>query len=179
MPSMTSACADEQQLYFGCRDPYKGGPLHALKAQSSQNLAESDVGHTSLFEAWIAPGAAPGMPSPLATAGCVFVLNSTFLSCHDATTGKEQFKERLPGFRSVIASPIAVGDELLILDESGLALSLAARPRFQILGRSKLDDIFWASPAVAGHALLLRGVDSLYCVREPTFQAAPRGTGPK
>jgi outer membrane protein assembly factor BamB len=165
MPSMTSACADGLHLYCGCRDPYKGGPLHALKIEAGGTSHQGSPSKHSVSAAWAAPGGAPGMPSPVATAGHVFVPNGTILSCFNATNGVEQFKERLPGFRAVIASPVSVGNHIILQDESGAALTLAAGPRFQILGRAQLDDVFWASPAVARNALLLRGADYLYCVR--------------
>jgi outer membrane protein assembly factor BamB len=165
MPAMTSACADTERLYFGCRDPYRGGPLHALRAPLRDRLRLSEVA-PALGEAWIAPGAAPGMPSLLTAEGCVYVINGTILACHDRVTGQEHFKERLPECRAVIASPVAAGRTIIIVDESGVGLALAAGARFEILGRSRLDDIFWASPAIAGNDLVLRGLAYLYCIRQ-------------
>ena len=66
---------------------------------------------------------------------------------------------------TIAASPIAVGDKLVLLDEEGRAAIVQAGPEFEIVGHGKLDDLFWCTPAVAGDALLLRGVDHLYCVR--------------
>jgi hypothetical protein len=35
-----------------------------------------------------------------------------------------------------------------------------------VLATNKLDDpMFWSSPAVAGNAIFLRGIDHLYCIR--------------
>lgn len=117
-------------------------------------------------ESWAVPGAAAGLASPLAVAGCVYVPREAFLGCYDAATGREHYRERLPGFRSVIASPVAVGRKVLILDESGQAMVIEAGPHFRIVGQSKLDDRFWASPAVARRAPLLRGVRFLYRLRD-------------
>jgi hypothetical protein len=47
---------------------------------------------------------------------------------------------------------------------------LAAGPRFAVLGGGQLDDVFWSTPAVAGDALILRGVRHLYCLRAPGTQ---------
>jgi len=65
----------------------------------------------------------------------------------------------------VVASPIAVGERLVIVGESGKGLVLAAKPSFEIVGGGELDDVFWSTPTVAGEALLLRGVEHLYCLR--------------
>ena len=165
MPVIPSLSADAKHLYFGYRSPTAGGPLFALNAgaRGDQGLSQGD--RTFLTQAWKAPDAAPGMPSPLAISGCVYVLNGNVLSCLDAATGKEHYKTRLPGFRTVVASPIACGDRILILDESGHAVVLQAGPKFQILGQSRLEDRFWASPASANGTLLLRGLQCLYCIR--------------
>jgi len=98
--------------------------------------------------------------------GCVYAVRDVFVGCYDAATGREHFRERLPGFRCVVASPVAIGRKIVILDESGKAVVLEAGPLFSIVGQSELHDQFWSSPAVARGWLLLRGVDSLYGLRE-------------
>lgn len=166
MPAMTSACADEARLYFGCRDPYKGGPLRALSRSEGSAHKPPGVAPVTVREAWTAPGSAPGMPSPVVSGAFVFAIHDNFLACHDTATGRQLYKERLPGIKAVIASPVAAGGKLLVLAESGDALVLRVGPRFEVLGRSRLDDLFWASPAVSGNSLILRGAGYLYCIRE-------------
>jgi hypothetical protein len=39
-----------------------------------------------------------------------------------------------------------------------------AGPEFKVLAKNKLDDQFWASTAIAGKALILRGVENIYCI---------------
>jgi hypothetical protein len=68
----------------------------------------------------------------------------------------------------LIACPIASGDQVLLLDESGSAAIIKAGSTFEVVGAGKLDDVFWASPAFAGGDLYLRGADYLYCVRQAT-----------
>jgi outer membrane protein assembly factor BamB len=165
MPMIPSLSADAQRLYFGYLSPTAGGPLYALAAGAEGEQRNNQGNKTFLTEAWKAADAAPGMPSPLATAGCVYVLNDNVLKCLDAATGNEHFKKRLPGFRTVVASPIAVGNRIVILDEVGHAVVIQAGPNFQILGQSRLEDRFWGSPATANGALLLRGLEYLYCIR--------------
>jgi hypothetical protein len=57
---------------------------------------------------------------------------------------------------------------VLLLDESGSAAIIKAGPTFEVVGSGKLDDVFWASPAVAGGDLYLRGGEHLYCIRQAT-----------
>jgi hypothetical protein len=52
------------------------------------------------------------------------------------------------------------------LDEGGQTFVVQAGPEFKVIARNKLDEMFWSSPAVSGGALLLRGVDHLYCIED-------------
>jgi outer membrane protein assembly factor BamB len=97
--------------------------------------------------------------------GQVFALAGGFLSCFDAKTGIPRYKERLEGSGVVVASPIAVGDQLVIVGESGKGYLVSTGPQFEVKGGGQLDDVLWATPTVAGDALLLRGVEHLYCLR--------------
>lgn len=51
---------------------------------------------------------------------------------------------------------------MLVLDEVGSAAIVKTGPKFKVVGSGKLDDTFWASPAIANRDLYLRGVDDLY-----------------
>ncbi len=163
MPVIPSFSGDSERLYFGYRDPVKGGPLYAIKSETEGEQSCKEGDKALLAQAWKAPDAAPGIPSPLVVSGCVYVLNGSVLTCLDASTGKENYRKRLPGFRTVVASPIASGNRIVTVDEAGHALVLQAGPKFQILGQSKLEDRFWASPATVNGALFLRGWKCLYC----------------
>ena len=66
---------------------------------------------------------------------------------------------------AVTASLVSAGDRILVIDENGRGLVIKTGPMLEIIGRGKLDDTFWASPAITTRGVLLRGVDHLYCVR--------------
>lgn len=166
MPGPSSCAADDRHLFFGFASPLKRTSLYALEAGANGDQSLAGTAKTFACERWSVPGAAAGLGSPITAAGCLYVVRDAFVGCYDMATGREHFRERLPGFRCVVASPVAVGRKVVVLDESGRAVVLEAGPRFAIAGQGKLDDTFWASPAVARGALLLRGADYLYCVRK-------------
>lgn len=165
MAGPSSPTADQNHLYFGFRSALKTAKLYALNPGAEGNQSVEQGEQTFRGEAWARSGAAPGMASPVAAGNCLYVVTDATVRCHDTVSGQEHFRQRLPGFRCAVASPIVIGGQVLFLDESGSAAVLKAGPRFEILGTSKLEDTFWASPAVGRHALVLRGVDSLYCIR--------------
>ena len=164
VPAASSFAADSERLYFGLRGPKRRGPLYALRAGAEGDQSPAAGATEIRCQAWAA-GAPPGLSSPVAGAGLVFTLNASILACHDAETGEFLYRERLEGLSTVAASPLLVGETLLVLDEEGSALLLRAGRTVEIVGRARLDDHFWATPALAGGVLLLRGVERLYCVR--------------
>jgi len=164
-PDSSSPAWDAERLYFGFRGARVNGPLYALKAGASGVVTPPEGKRALVGEAWQTALSAPGMPSPVSVNGQVYVLAGGFLSCFDARTGIPRYKERLDGSGVVVASPVAVGDELVIVGESGKGFLVAATPQFELRGGGVLDEVLWATPTVAGGALLLRGIEHLYCLR--------------
>jgi outer membrane protein assembly factor BamB len=112
----------------------------------------------------------PYVPSPLLHQGILYLLksNSGVLSAFDAQTGARVYgPQRLPGVRSVYASPVAVGDRIYIASREGTTLVIKAGQDFEVLATNELDDEFDASPAIAGDELYLRGQGYLYCIAVP------------
>lgn len=94
------------------------------------------------------------------------VVESNILKCYDANTGNMLYQNRLSKLTMVTASPLIVGDKLLLIDEQGHGCLVAVGPEFQVVGAGEFEDTFWATPAVANDAIYFRGVHSLYCVRK-------------
>lgn len=163
--SSSPACTPEM-LVFGSSGPGTIAPLYGVKAGAKGDctLAKGETANETV--AWWKKGVGPGMASPIGLGDYVYVLNNAGLTCYDARTGKEVYKERLPKARTVAASPFAADGKLYFLDESGTAVVVKAGPQFEVLGGGKLDDTFWASPTPAGNGLLLRGVEALYYIKQ-------------
>jgi outer membrane protein assembly factor BamB len=145
-----------------------GKPLFAVKAGASGDITLASKEASNAGVAWHLPTAGPATSSPLAYEGYLYVLEDRggLVSCYDAKTGKQEYKERIPEARGFTASPWASGGKVFCLDDAGTTHVLKAGPAFEVLGANKLGDMAWSSPAVAGGAVFLRTVESLYCIRE-------------
>jgi outer membrane protein assembly factor BamB len=86
------------------------------------------------------------------------------VTCLDAKTGREQWRERIGGNHS--ASPLYAGGRLLFHSKEGETTSLKPGRKFKILTRNKLDGGHHASAAVSGDALFLRTDKALYRVEK-------------
>lgn len=75
--------------------------------------------------------------------------------CWSGDTGKQKWKGRLEGDFS--ASLILIGDKLLAFSEQGDLFVVAADPaRFSLIGKERIADEIFATPAVSGSRLLVR-----------------------
>ena len=150
---------------FGGGGGASGGtkPLFAVKAGASGDISKSDDA-----VAWHLTQGGPSMASPLLYEGHIYVLDQRggLLSCHDAKTGKQVYRERLSGGRGFTASPWAGNGKLFCLDDGGQTFVIQAGPEFKLLGKNSIGEMCWSSPAMAGGALFLRTVDYLYCIKE-------------
>ena len=91
--------------------------------------------------------------------------------CIDAGTGKSLAKTRVSGIQSggrpVYASPIVVGDKILIQTRSSGTFVLEPTVELTVLAQNQFagdTSIFNATPAVDAGQLFLRSYEYLYCV---------------
>jgi outer membrane protein assembly factor BamB/Spy/CpxP family protein refolding chaperone len=145
-----------------------GKPLFAVKAGASGDITLKEGAKSNDGVAWHLPQSGPSTASPLLYDGLLYVLEERngLLSCLDAKTGKQVYKERLPGARGFTSSPWASGGKIFCLDDGGTTHVIQAGRQFKTLGKNTLGEMCWSSPGVAGGALFVRTVDHLYCIRE-------------
>jgi outer membrane protein assembly factor BamB len=163
-----SPAASEEMLYVGSGGMFGIRPLVAVLAGASGNLTVDEEGTGSKGVAWAVAGAGPSMASPLLYQGLLYIpaQNGGRLACYDAKTGQEVYKQRMPQARGITSSPWAYDGKVFLLDEDGQTFVVRAGREFKLLGTNKLSEMCWATPAVSGGAVFLRGVDHLYCVKE-------------
>ncbi len=152
----------------GGRGGFGGSTLFAIKAGASGDLTLKEGETANAGIAWSRPKAGPSMASPVVYKGYLYVLEQRggLLSCYEAKTGKPAYsKERLPQAGGFTSSPWAYDGKVFCLADDGTTFVVKAGPKFEVLGKNKLDEMFWSSPAAAGGNLLLRGVDYLYCIK--------------
>jgi outer membrane protein assembly factor BamB len=157
-------------LYVGSADRLTGqrGIVAAIKAGASGDISLDGESTTNDFIVWSVKLSGHRVASPVVAADCLYLLEQQagIIRCLDAKTGKEHYRKRLPGATGLTASPWTSSGKVYCLDQSGQTFVLAAGPEFNVLHVNKLaDEMFWASAAVAGDSLFIRGVDHLFCVR--------------
>lgn len=185
-----SPVGDEEHLYFGTgmggggggrpggapggapgggRAGGNSGTLFAIKAGVTGDISLKAGESANAGVAWSVPRAVPAAASPLIYQGYVYTFERQggLVSCYDAKTGKATYsKERISNAAAFWSSPWAYDGKIFCMDETGTTHILKAGPTFDVLGTNKLGrDVYWSTPAIAGGSIILRGVDSLYCIK--------------
>lgn len=161
-----SPVGNSEMLFVGNSPPLSTSPLLAVKAGATGDITLPKGTKSSEWTPWSRLKSGPGLSSPILVGDLLYIATDSFLNCYDTKSGERLYRERLPEARHIVACPWVAGDEIFFLDEDGHTFVVKAGPAFQLLGVNKLDDVFWASPAIAGDMVLLRGVDKLYAIRQ-------------
>lgn len=161
-----SPTATEDVIVFGNGGPGSKSPLIGVKAGANGDISLKDKETANDYVAYFKTGAAPGMASPVAVGGYVYVPGQGTLACYEAKTGKQMYKERVPPGKMTAATPLVAEGKLFLTNEAGTTSVVKAGPEFEVLRSNPLDDLIWSSPAAAGDRLLIRGVKGLYCVKK-------------
>jgi len=105
----------------------------------------------------------PLVPSFVVKDGLLYLLtDSGIVTCVDAATGKEHWRERVRG--EFYSSPVWIEGRLYCISKYGQIVVLAASKKFEVLARMELDEKTFATPAVANGVMYLRTQSRLYSV---------------
>ncbi|MCS7159697.1 MAG: PQQ-binding-like beta-propeller repeat protein [Gemmatales bacterium] len=141
-----------------------GGSRHAVALRPGDKGAVPDS-----HVVWENKRFLPYVPTLLARGEYVFFVNDAGIAgCIRAATGERVWMERLEGGGSFSASPILVGERIYAVSEEGEVFVFAARPTFRTLGRGRVGEQVFATPAVADGRLFIRGRQHLFCFAAPS-----------
>lgn len=163
-----SPVADEETLFVGNGGAFGRTPLYAIKAGAKGDITPKTKDKPSEFILWTNERSAPSMSTPVLYQGYLYIAEQRggTLTCLDAKTGKEMYRERIPRASGITSSPWAYQGKIFVLDDSGTTFVIEAGKDFKVLNNNPLKEMFWSSPAIAQGMLFLRGVDHLYCIKE-------------
>lgn len=144
-------------------------PIYAVRPDARGEIEVGDVPGEHPGIAWGKLRGGPYMPSPLVYGDYLYCCgNSGILSCYQAETGAEVYRERLraegPGRLSFTASPVAADGKLYLASEDGRVLVVRAGPQFELLHTNPTGENILATPAISDGRIYLRTVDSLIAV---------------
>lgn len=137
------------------------GPLLAIRLGGSGDVTNT---HVAWKQEHDMPDTASGV---LLDRRYCHMSDASILSCFNALTGEELWRDE-DTFRSLFAaSPVAAAGRVYWPSEDGEIFVLdlaAAEADKRVLQTWKLDDKLYASPAIVDDQVILRGEKALYCI---------------
>lgn len=96
------------------------------------------------------------------------VTDNGLISVFNATTGAPHYAQvRLPKAYNLKASPVGANGKLYLATEDGDVVVIKMGEKFEVIATNSLaDEVFIASPIIAGGELFLRGQNHLFCISQ-------------
>ncbi|NQT01029.1 MAG: PQQ-binding-like beta-propeller repeat protein [Planctomycetes bacterium] len=134
--------------------------LLAIRSGATKDARKSHV-------AWEIRRGIPETPSPLYYRGKLYLLrDGGLLTCLEAATGKELFRERIGASGQYTASPIIAGEKIIAASVRGVVTVIQVDDKLKVLARNDFGEKIFATPAVAGNKIYLRTIGFLYALGE-------------
>jgi len=114
---------------------------------------------------WRTSKAAGYVPSPIAIGDYFLNVSDRGIgTCFDAATGKRLWMERLGPHYS--ASAVSAGGLAYFLGDNGTMTIIRPGEQLDVVGENELGEHCFASPAISGGQIFIRGEKHLYCIGE-------------
>lgn len=128
-------------------------------------LAINPDGHdnvTKTHVVWHATRGVAYVPSPVIEGDYFLIVSDSGVAhCFDAATGNLVWQERMGGHH---ASLVSANGLVYFLNDEGVTHVVKPGPRFQLVARNELGEKCFASPAISGRQLFIRGAEHLFCI---------------
>jgi outer membrane protein assembly factor BamB len=132
-------------------------PIYALRPGATGDISLPSGETSSEFIAWSTQKGGPYMPTPIAYGGQLYVCsNMGILTCHELETGKQVYKQRLPGKGAYTASPVAGDGKIFFTSEEGAVHVVKAGSEFTVLASNQLGAPCLATPAISDGMIFFR-----------------------
>jgi outer membrane protein assembly factor BamB len=130
--------------------------LQAIKPDGQGDVTQSKI-------AWRSAPGAPYVPSPIAADRFFLTVaeGSNEIYCFDAADGQVLWHEP---FGHCHASPVSAGGLVYFLNDKGVTHVVKAGEKYQLVASNDLAEKCFASPALSGGQIFLRGATNLYCI---------------
>lgn len=137
-----------------------GFPEHhllAIKPDGAGNVTQTHVAWRHNRASYVSY-----VPSPIAEGDYFLVVSDPgYACCFDAATGRPVWQEKLGEHH---ASLVSAAGRVYFLSDEGVTTVVRPGPAFEALARNEIGEKCFASPALSGGRLYLRGDRSLFCI---------------
>ncbi len=151
---------------FFITNGHSKSPIYVIRASARGVLTPTDDAKPEGI-AWWSKVKGSYMPTPIVVDDLFYVSDDNGVLCvFEAATGKQVYRQRLPGGgnSTYSASPVAAAGRLYITNEDGQVDVVKTGREFQVLASNQMNGICMATPALAEDRLFIRTRDQLFCI---------------
>lgn len=149
-------------------------PVYAIRPGGKGDISPGGGETTSPQVAWSLKGGGPYYTTPLLYGEHLYVLTDTgILTSYYAKTGEILYRKRIATGTAFFASPVAADGLIYLASEEGDVYVVRAGVEFQQVGVNPVGESLYATPAIAGGMIYLRGRHHVFALGAPPV--APAG----
>jgi outer membrane protein assembly factor BamB len=132
-------------------------PIYAIRPGTTGDISLKEDETKSDAIAWSIKKGGPYMPTPIVYDNHLYTCsNAGIVTCYEAQTGKQVYKERLGGSGGYTASPVATDGKLYFAGEDGDVRVVRAGAKFELLSINPLGEACMATPAISDGMIFIR-----------------------
>jgi outer membrane protein assembly factor BamB len=132
-------------------------PIYAIRPGATGDITLKEGSSSSPAIAWSIDKNGPYMPTPIVYEKYLYTCsNAGIVTCYEAATGKQVYKERLGGRGGYTASPVAADGKIYFTGEESGVRVVKAGPKFELLAVNPLGDVCLATPAISDGMIFVR-----------------------
>ncbi len=141
-------------------------PLYAVRTDASGDVSLHGGSSTNNYVVWSALRGGSYMQTPLVYGDYLYSCHvDGVLSCYEARTGKQIYKERLgTGSEGFTASPVASEGKLYFTGEKGSVFVVKTGPDFSVLATNRMREVCMATPAISEGIVFFRTQEHIVAV---------------
>ncbi len=165
IPVPTPVVAHDLVFFNSAHGKYS--PIYAVKLDASGDISLEPGATANQFIVWSVRRGGAYMQTPLIYGDYLYNLQiNGSLTCYQATTGEEIYREKVGNMASFSASGVAADGKLYFASEQGDVFVVKAGPAFELLGTNPMRDICMATPALSEGVLYIRSHHYLFAVAD-------------
>src|SRR6266478_1254711 len=133
-------------------------PIYVVRTDATGDVSLRNGATTNRYVSWSSLRGASYMQTPLIYGDYLYSCHvDGVLTCFEAGTGKEKYKERLgTGGEGFTASPVAAEGKLYFTSEQGSVFVVKPGPEFSVLATNQMGEVCMATPAISGDTIFFR-----------------------
>jgi len=133
-------------------------PIYAVRTDAVGDVSLRNGATTNRYVSWSSLRGASYMQTPVICGDYLYSCHvDGVLTCFEARTGKEKYKERLgTGGEGFTASPVASEGKLYFTSEQGSVFVVKPGPDFAVLATNQMGEVCMATPAISEGTIFFR-----------------------